>query len=44
MINSFRSFDTRNRDCSNGIAPDVERDFENSDVEEIVKMVMNDKK
>ena len=40
MINSFRSFDTRNRDCSNGIAPDVERDFGNSGVEEVVKMVI----
>jgi C-terminal processing protease CtpA/Prc len=40
MINSFRSFDTRNRDCSNGIAPDVERDFVNSGVEEVVKMVI----
>lgn len=39
MINSFRSFDTRNRDCSNGIAPDVERDFGERGVEEIVKMV-----
>ena len=38
MINTFRSFDTRNRDCSNGIAPDVERDFGNSGVEEVVKM------
>lgn len=40
MINTFRSFDTRNRDCSNGIAPDVERDFGNSGVEEVVKMVI----
>ena len=40
MINSFRSFDTRNRDCSNGIVPDVERDFGNSGVEEVVKMVI----
>jgi C-terminal processing protease CtpA/Prc len=40
MINTFRSFDTRNRDCSNGIAPDVERDFGNSGVEEVVKMII----
>ncbi|MBO6080122.1 MAG: hypothetical protein J6P54_04060 [Bacteroidales bacterium] len=40
MINTFRSFDTRNRDCSNGIAPDVEMDFGNSGVEEVVKMVI----
>ena len=40
MINSFRSFDTRNRDCSNGIAPDVERDFGNSGVEEVLKTVI----
>ena len=39
MINSFRSFDTRNRDCSNGIAPDVVMDFGNSGVEVVVKMV-----
>lgn len=40
MINTFRSFDTRNRDCSNGIAPDVERDFGNSGVEEVLKTVI----
>lgn len=40
MINTFRSFDTRNRDCSNGIAPDVVMDFGNSGVEEVVKMVI----
>ena len=39
MINTFRSFDTRNRDCSIGIAPDVERDFGDISVEEFVKMV-----
>ena len=40
MINTFRSFDTRNRDCSNGIAPDEEMDFGDRGVEEVVKMVI----
>ena len=40
MINSFRSFDTRDRDCSNGIAPDIVMDFGNSSIEEVVKMVV----
>jgi C-terminal processing protease CtpA/Prc len=40
MINTFRSFDTRNRDCSNGVAPDIVMDFGNSGVEEVVKMVI----
>lgn len=40
MINTFRSFDMRNRDCSNGIAPDEEMDFGDRGVEEVVKMVI----
>ena len=40
MINSFRSFDTRNRDCSNGVAPDIVMDFGNFGVEEVLKMVI----
>jgi len=40
MINSFRSFDTRNRDCSNGVAPDIVMDFGNFGVEEVLKTVI----
>jgi C-terminal processing protease CtpA/Prc len=40
MINTFRSFDTRNRDCSNGVAPDIVMDFGNFGVEEVLKTVI----
>ena len=40
MINTFRSFDMRNRDCSNGVAPDIVMDFGNFGVEEVLKTVI----